>query len=87
MEAFDEMGAQLVFFVAGLTPRKKRKTWLRRKISSIHKMHEVYDLLYAHKTYEDIPEPLDSIPPNMGNFVAFVLKHVLNCTVSITVFI
>lgn len=87
VEAFDDMGARLVFFVRGLTPQKKRKTWLRRRIGSIHNMHDVYDLLYANKMYEDIPESLDSIPPNMGNFVAFVLKHVLNCTVSITVFV
>lgn len=86
VDTFDEMGAQLVFFVGGLTPPRKRKTWLRCRIRSIHKMLDVCDILYSNKTYEDIPESLDSIPPNMENFVAFVLKHVLNCMVSITVF-
>lgn len=80
--AFNNMGADLVFFVGGLTPLKKRPTWLRRRIEGMNQMMAVYDLLYADQTYENIPKELNSIPPNMGNFVAFVLKHVLDCKVS-----
>lgn len=82
VNTFNYMGADLVFFVGGLTPLKKRKTWLRRRIDGMQKMMDVHDLLYAGKTHADIPKNLNSIPPNMGNFITFVLKHVLGCTVS-----
>lgn len=84
VEGFNEMGADLVFFVGGLTPFKKRKSWLIRRIKSLNQMMNVHDMLYAGKTFEEIAVKLNlnSIPPNMGNFVAFVLKHVLDCTVS-----
>lgn len=80
------MDADLVFFVGGLTPLKKRKTWLKRRIDGMQKMMDVHDLLNAGQTYEDLPEKLNSIPPNVGNFVAFVLKYVLNCEVGISLF-
>lgn len=82
VEAFDEMGAELVFFVGGLTPFKKRKTWLNRRIKSMHLMMNAFDMLYAGRTSEEISKNNCSIPPNMSNFVSFVLKYVLNCRVS-----
>ena len=82
VEAFRNIDADLVFFVGGLTPEKKRKTWLHRRIRNMHKMMNVFDMLNTGRKFQDIPEEWDYIPPNMVNFVAFALKHVLYCKVS-----
>lgn len=86
VNSFVNIGADLVFFFGGLTPEKKRKTWLRRRVANMHKMMNVFDMLYTGRSYQVIPEEWDYIPPNMANFVAYVLRHVLHCTVSISIF-
>lgn len=84
VKSFKDIGANLVFYFGGLTPEKKRNTWLRRRVANMHKMMTVFDMMYKGRSYQDIPEEWDYIPPNMANFVAYVLKHVLGCTVSCT---
>ncbi|KAK7605281.1 hypothetical protein V9T40_007139 [Parthenolecanium corni] len=83
--SFENIDVDLVFFIGGLTPEKKRSTWLRRRRANMHKMMNVSGMLKSGRSYNTIPEEWDYIPPNMTNFVAFVLKHVLNCTVHFTV--
>lgn len=90
VEAFNDMGANLAFFIGGLTPLKKRHSWLGRRVESMNKMMAVCDKLNSGETFSDISRCTEykdkhvrqPIPPNMGNFVAFVLKFVLNCEVS-----
>lgn len=81
--SFENIDADLVFFIGGLTTEKKRPAWLRRRVANMHKMMNVFDMLNAGRSYQDIPEEWDYIPPNMTNFVADVLRHVLDCTVSV----
>lgn len=83
VNAFRQLDAKLVFFFDGLTPRKKRGTWLERRRGSLRTMGHVYNGLRRGITFDNLPS---YIPPSMTNFVTFFLKYELDCKVSLVNF-
>ena len=85
VNAFKELGIQLVFFYGGLTPEKKREAWIQRRRNNHNDIHILIDVLKhgGNDDNEDFLKMYDSIPPNMGLASSYILKYILNCQVSI----
>lgn len=84
---FENIDADLVFFIRGLM-EKRRRTWLGRTAEEFRKKKRIFEMLNGGRSFGDITNNSYSkenyIPPNMTIFVAYVLKHVLNCKVCVT---
>ena len=83
VEGFRKFGIRLIFFFGGLTPEKKRNTWIQRRRKNLEEMHIIFDIL---KGGSDPPEHFYSIPPNMGITILCILKYILSCQVSHIIF-
>lgn len=82
-ESFKKLGVELIFFFGGLTPEKKRNSWIERRRRNLDDTHLVLDIL---KEGRNLPPQLHSIPPNMGITASYILKHVLEYEVRTTSF-
>lgn len=85
VEAFQTIGAKLVFFFGGLTPEKKRAVWIQRKRNNLNDIYAAFDFITKGNSYKQLPKYINSIPPNMGITTSLILKYILKCEVYLTV--
>lgn len=84
VDSFQKIGAKLVFFLGGLTPEKKRKTWVNRRIKNMEDILSVFDSSARTNLSPDISKHFNYIPtmPHVGFVVSFILKYILKCEVN-----
>lgn len=83
VEALKKTGAKLIFFFGGLTPEKKREVWIQRRRKNLNDIHAVFDFLASGRAFKELPNYINSIPPNMGVTASCILKYILGCEVSL----
>lgn len=82
VELFKNIGVELTFFFDGVHADHKYEVWRSRQRERIDKTLRAFDFFYQGGEFSCLPEELQSFPPNVGLISAFILKHVLKCTVS-----
>lgn len=86
VNAFREIGVNLVFFFDGPTECRKRRTWVERRMKSLDTVEFVLDSISSGKlSYEIDHHKHFLLPPGMGQLCRIVFEDICGCKVCISV--
>ncbi|KFM63826.1 Constitutive coactivator of peroxisome proliferator-activated receptor gamma, partial [Stegodyphus mimosarum] len=73
MKRFSEIGVKLVFFFDGTVCSRKRKEWVKRRISKYKQISSIFNGIKANHSQPD--KKLFQLPSSMGTLTRFALKE------------
>ena len=81
VNAFQSIGAKLVFFFDGSTVERKRQVWIKRRLNHLQDIYKIFDCLNKWKRISYIDQSLLQLPCGLSS--RFYFKEVLGCEVRI----
>lgn len=84
VEAFESLGAKLVFFFDGATVERKRPVWIKRRLNNLRDVYKVFDCLNKWRMLTYVDQSLFQLPAGLGT--RFLVKEVCNCEVTVVLY-
>ncbi|XP_046669805.1 constitutive coactivator of peroxisome proliferator-activated receptor gamma-like [Homalodisca vitripennis] len=81
VQAFKDLNMRLVFFFDGPILERKRKTWVKKRLSKLKPMYQVLDAINKNKPTHNIPKHCFELPPGVAQLARVTFKIDCGCQV------